>query len=223
MDLVKFYKGLEENYSEDIHSNSIYQCTDTGNTYIFGVLNKNYKESGGGGGTDEKLPPTQPSGNYRVLSAENDFSITEDNLGTIENNYNIWSPNSTLFNTVSGYITGGYTLYMSISISGITYYLPIEASSGTGRIYLKIDVDYDNITRPDNTYVQLQIELWFSSMSNKTALVFTWIVGEPDSGGGGNTGGGGDIDLSEYLKYKVVSSLPSNPDSGTLYLIEEKN
>ena len=38
--LINFYKGLEENYSSDTHSEGIYQCTDTGNTYVFGVLNK---------------------------------------------------------------------------------------------------------------------------------------------------------------------------------------
>lgn len=39
MALVRFDKGLEENYNPDVHSTSIYQCTDTGNTYIFGQLN----------------------------------------------------------------------------------------------------------------------------------------------------------------------------------------
>lgn len=38
--MINFYKGLEENYSSEQHSEGIYQCTDTGNTYVFGVLNE---------------------------------------------------------------------------------------------------------------------------------------------------------------------------------------
>lgn len=41
MAYVNFWKGLEANYNSETHKDGIYQCTDTGNTYIFGVLNKN--------------------------------------------------------------------------------------------------------------------------------------------------------------------------------------
>lgn len=39
MAYVNFWKGLAANYSAETHAEGIYQCTDTGNTYIFGVLN----------------------------------------------------------------------------------------------------------------------------------------------------------------------------------------
>ena len=41
--LVEFYKGPASGYNAGSHSNGIYQCTDTGDTYIFGVLNKGGK------------------------------------------------------------------------------------------------------------------------------------------------------------------------------------
>ena len=43
--MINFYKGLEENYSSEQHSEGIYQCTDTGNTYVFGVLNKDGEDN----------------------------------------------------------------------------------------------------------------------------------------------------------------------------------
>ena len=41
MATVNFWKGLEANYNVETYKDGIYQCTDTGNTYMFGVLNKN--------------------------------------------------------------------------------------------------------------------------------------------------------------------------------------
>ena len=41
--LVEFYKGPASGYDAGSHSNGIYQCTDTSDTYIFGVLNKGGK------------------------------------------------------------------------------------------------------------------------------------------------------------------------------------
>lgn len=63
--LVEFYKGPASGYDAGSHSNGIYQCTDTGDTYIFGVLNKGGKGirvldfatdfKGGSGNMDEDL------------------------------------------------------------------------------------------------------------------------------------------------------------------------
>lgn len=39
MAYVQFWKGLAANYRAESHSGGIYQCTDTGDTYIFGTLN----------------------------------------------------------------------------------------------------------------------------------------------------------------------------------------
>lgn len=58
MAFVEFWKGIAANYSAETHAEGIYQCTDTGNTYIFGVLN-----SGSGGGSDSL-----------VLSYENELN-----------------------------------------------------------------------------------------------------------------------------------------------------
>lgn len=46
MAYVNFYKGLAADYVAETHQDDIYQCTDTGDTYIFGVKNSN---SGGDG------------------------------------------------------------------------------------------------------------------------------------------------------------------------------
>lgn len=40
MAYVNFYKGLASAYVAETHQGGIYQCTDTGDTYVFGVLNK---------------------------------------------------------------------------------------------------------------------------------------------------------------------------------------
>ena len=45
MAYVNFWKGLAADYVAETHGEGIYQCTDTGDTYIFGV-----KNSGKGGG-----------------------------------------------------------------------------------------------------------------------------------------------------------------------------
>lgn len=66
MALVSFYKGLESSYSADTYQNSIYQCTDTDNVYIFGVLHKSVSQA-----TDTtlgtiKIGYNQNQGNYPV-------------------------------------------------------------------------------------------------------------------------------------------------------------
>lgn len=50
MAYVNFYKGLAANYVAETHKDGIYQCTDTGDTYIFGILN-----SGTGGGSSQSI------------------------------------------------------------------------------------------------------------------------------------------------------------------------
>lgn len=54
MAYVNFYKGLAANYVAETHKDGIYQCTDTGDTYIFGV-----KNSGTGGGDTSNLATKQ--------------------------------------------------------------------------------------------------------------------------------------------------------------------
>lgn len=40
MAYVNFWKGRAAEYVAETHQNGIYQCIDTGDTYVFGVLNK---------------------------------------------------------------------------------------------------------------------------------------------------------------------------------------
>ena len=40
MAYVNFYNGPAASYNADTHAGGIYQCTDTNDTYVFGVLNK---------------------------------------------------------------------------------------------------------------------------------------------------------------------------------------
>lgn len=49
MAYVQFWKGLAADYNAASHQDGIYQCTDTGDTYIFGVLNS----GSAGGGTED--------------------------------------------------------------------------------------------------------------------------------------------------------------------------
>lgn len=226
MALVNFWKGLAANYNQATHENGIYQCIDTGDTYIFGSLNKN---GGSQEGSTQLLPPTSVSGNYHIFSAQDDFQLPD--FQSITNNTEYWATDGDLYNTINQYLD--YDLYTSIVISGTTYYLPTEATynSQESKIYLKINVDYDNITRPQNNYVQLQIECWHSSVSNRTALILNWIEGTPSSGveePSDNilvTDGDGTKALMDNGVYKniilEVAELPDNPDDNVLYVIPE--
>lgn len=46
MSYVQFWKGPASGYNAETHGEGIYQCTDTGDTYVFGVLNKGASEGG---------------------------------------------------------------------------------------------------------------------------------------------------------------------------------
>lgn len=181
MAYVNFYKGLAKDYSAENHANGIYQCTDTGDTWVFGVKNQSYAGNGDEPGTN--LPPTSVSGNYRVISAENDLNITADTIASITNEQNYWSNNANLYNNCVSYIQGGYKIYVSIVIDGTTYYLPVESEydSGQSRVYLTVNMDYDNITRPQHDHIKLKITSWYSSTSAKSAILLNWVIGE--SGG----------------------------------------
>lgn len=84
MAYVQFWKGPAANYNATNHSGGVYQCTDTGDTYIFGVLN-----SGGGGGVIGL-----------VLDLENDFP---GNSGMIS---------TELFNKINQAITDGVPIFI---------------------------------------------------------------------------------------------------------------
>ena len=57
MAYVNFYKGLAADYVAETHQDGIYQCTDTGDTYIFGVLNSGTSDGGGGTQADAYYLP----------------------------------------------------------------------------------------------------------------------------------------------------------------------
>lgn len=55
MAYVNFYKGPAASYVAETHQGGIYQCTDTGDTYVFGVLNRNSSGASGDFATQEEL------------------------------------------------------------------------------------------------------------------------------------------------------------------------
>lgn len=55
MAYVNFYKGPAASYVAETHQGGIYQCTDTGDTYVFGVLNRNSDGASGDFVTQEEL------------------------------------------------------------------------------------------------------------------------------------------------------------------------
>lgn len=55
MAYVNFYKGPAASYVAETHQGGIYQCTDTGDTYVFGVLNHNSDGASGDFATQEEL------------------------------------------------------------------------------------------------------------------------------------------------------------------------
>lgn len=55
MAYVNFYKGPAASYVAETHQGGIYQCTDTGDTYVFGVLNHNSDGTSGDFATKQEL------------------------------------------------------------------------------------------------------------------------------------------------------------------------
>lgn len=55
MAYVNFYKGPAASYVAETHQGGVYQCTDTGDTYVFGVLNHNSSGASGDFATQEEL------------------------------------------------------------------------------------------------------------------------------------------------------------------------
>lgn len=55
MAYVNFYKGPAASYVAETHQGGVYQCTDTGDTYVFGVLNHNSSGVSGDFATQEEL------------------------------------------------------------------------------------------------------------------------------------------------------------------------
>lgn len=55
MAYVNFYKGPAASYVAETHQGGVYQCTDTGDTYVFGVLNHNSNGASGDFVTQEEL------------------------------------------------------------------------------------------------------------------------------------------------------------------------
>lgn len=55
MAYVNFYKGPATSYVAETHQGGVYQCTDTGDTYVFGVLNHNSSGASGDFATQEEL------------------------------------------------------------------------------------------------------------------------------------------------------------------------
>lgn len=55
MAYVNFYKGPAASYVAETHQGGVYQCTDTGDTYVFGVLNHNSSGASEDFATQEEL------------------------------------------------------------------------------------------------------------------------------------------------------------------------
>lgn len=109
MAYVNFYKGLAANYVAETHKDGIYQCTDTGDTYIFGVLNS------GTGGDGE-------SNSYHILDWVEDLA---GGSGTL-------SANAVLvFEDILGRISDGKGLVpLFIRYKDITTYAPEVGEEG---------------------------------------------------------------------------------------------
>lgn len=75
MAYVNFWKGPAADYVAETHGEGIYQCTDTGDTYIFGV-----KNSGSGGSTDDSLKFEAVTSSHPLYFNPND---TEEALSSL--------------------------------------------------------------------------------------------------------------------------------------------
>lgn len=200
MSMVNFWNGPKANYNAETHKNGIYQCTDTGDTYMFGSLNS-------GKGSDD----------FRIITTSDDFFFdpddTLDNLNGMDLSDITESYLRGLFadkiliinnNTAEGTLGGGanrYTICISTKLVDFSFRLVWIPSSGD-----RIRTMYGSLGRSDDDVYRIQ------SFTVSEILIPTSIPEVPQG-----------IITSRHVgmvsKVDMASSLPSNPDRNTLYLI----
>lgn len=205
MSLVNFYKGKSYDYNEDNHSNGIYQCIDTGDTYIFGVKNGNSANDG------------------------NILIIDMDDLMEDENTISLNS-----FNQINNAITNNYkqiifkSAYIDANEQQIDYFPVIKSLKESSYIYLYI---ISSIGMSPELIVGDMFYLESSSIivlaiDTTTRNVLQYNLISNDITGDGtkflsDNGFYKSISLGDITSIQEVTALPSSPDANTLYLIPE--
>lgn len=158
MSLVNFYKGPESEYLEETHGGGIYQCTDSENTYIFGVKNK--------------------SSETEIINLA--FTALPDNGSqhTIDqSNFNKLA--SALDNNKMIYVRTACNLFVVHSIYDISIYS--GANRGIVHLYFHFNsgnmnsetMNLEDITRDINGYITIDMAQTPGENNNYTYTVYT--------------------------------------------------
>lgn len=191
MAYVNFYKGLEANYNATDHADGIYQCTDTGDTYIFGIKN---------------------SGDVsNILIQTEDDPFYFDPADTLENLQSLTFPEINQ-EWLSQNFKDKYLILNQNSAQG-------TFGDGIQRFFTFTYQDFDwgqkgitlewvlRVSSTEIKYRRMEIKVGTSS---NTVTVTEWSLGA-----------GEPVDLTGYKKIEEVSQIPASPDANTLYVIPE--
>lgn len=165
--MINFYRGLEENYSAELHGGGIYQCSDTGNTYVFGVLNWNENQitldytadlAGGNGTISEdvlsKIQTALSNNKIVVVRNNNDIFplVVKDDTDTITIHGLSYYEDSQ-YNSIQYY---EYVITKATrAIVTNTKDIPHFTSTGEGTQYLSDDGTYKEL--PTKEYVDSKV------------------------------------------------------------------
>lgn len=236
MSLVNFYKGKSYDYNEDNHSNGIYQCTDTGDTYIFGVKN--------GNNNDKQVNVLYPI----IIGAEEIPTQLIPILNIALNS--IDSINAEDFNNAVNYLRSNNNFYsfslISTDINSPGIYNIYSKENGLGSFYIQItsniiygysfeEVIHNIIIQNDLSISHKTIRKYMEfGDDDKNSIGLSLIDDIEDkevdivfkTKGDGtkalmDNGGYKTITLGNVTSIQEVTTLPSNPDANTLYLIPE--
>lgn len=159
MSLVNFYKGPESEYLEETHGGGIYQCTDSENTYIFGVKNK--------------------SSETEIINLA--FTALPDNGSqhTIDqSNFNKLA--SALDNNKVIYVRTACNLFVVHSIYDISMYSGADRSTvflyfhfNVGNVNSVSSITLEDITRDVNGYITIDMSQTPDESNKYTYTVYT--------------------------------------------------
>lgn len=141
MSLINFYKGLQSDYDAHISSgvsfdNDIFQCTDTGNTYIFGVLNRSYNEDDNINIIVLDVPIDLPNNNDTIVNLDDDKwlelnqAISDNKLLKIHYS----GSHQAYLASIRGNVNDGYYIYCLIPSSEMPEAGAIETEGTDGYI-----------------------------------------------------------------------------------------
>lgn len=159
MSLVNFYKGPESEYLEETHGGGIYQCTDSENTYIFGVKNKSSETEI----INLAFTSLPDNGSQRTIDQSNFNKLAS----ALDNNKVI-------------YVRTACNLFVVHSIYDISMYSGADRSTvflyfhfNVGNVNSVSSITLEDITRDVNGYITIDMSQTPDESNKYTYTVYT--------------------------------------------------